>query len=169
MTLGLIFTLYLGLNQNPNATPMILVNKQAKPFTAEWLQGKEYLDQPHDVIALADFLGKPLILNFWASWCYSCREEAKLVESYWKRYSSTDIKIVGIAVNDTTDAAMEFARYFGKTYILGLDSSGNAALNYGVTGVPETFFIDRRGIIKHKVAGPLSDKILDKYISLISQ
>ena len=72
--------------------------------------------------------------------------------------------MVGIAIQDTPDAAMKFAEYFGKTYILGLDEEGKAGIDYGVTGVPETFFIDRNGIIQHKEAGPVGMELLERML-----
>jgi len=167
MTIVLVSILYTGLNQNPNSTPMVLLNKKANDFKVSWLQGQEHLDNPRGLLALDDFKGKPLILNFWASWCVSCREEARLMEIFWRKYSPMGVKMVGIAVHDSPTAAMEFARYYGKTYILGLDENGNAGIEYGVTGVPETFFIDKSGLIRHKEAGPLTAELLEKHTAII--
>ena len=159
--------LWRGLNQNPNAAPMALQDRAANNFNVLLLQGKEHLKTPKENISLSDFLGKPLILNFWASWCVSCREEARLMESYWKKYGPQGVQMVGIAIQDTPIAALEFAKGFGKTYILGLDEDGKAGIDYGITGVPETFFIDAKGLIRHKEAAPLTPELLEKYIALI--
>ena len=101
------------------------------------------------------------MLNFWASWCYSCRAEAVDFERFWKERQ--DIAVVGIAIQDTVEAAKAFAAQYGKTYILGLDTDGKIALDYGVTGVPETFFINANGVIVHKETGPVTEKMLQKY------
>jgi cytochrome c biogenesis protein CcmG/thiol:disulfide interchange protein DsbE len=159
--------LWRGLNQNPNTAPMALQDKPANGFNVLLLQGKEHLATPKEVISLNDFIGKPLILNFWASWCFSCREEARLMEAYWKKYGPQGVQMVGIAIQDTPAAALEFAKYYGKTYILALDEDGKAGIDYGITGVPETFFIDAKGQIRHKEAAPLTPELLEKYIALI--
>ncbi len=160
-----IFFLWRGLHSNPMKVPSVLVNKQAHPFTASWLQGQEFVkDAPPDAFQLDTFKGRPMILNFWASWCYSCRAEARDFENFWQMYKDKGVAVVGIAIQDTPTAALQFARTYGKTYILGLDSDdGKAAIDYGVTGVPETFFIDRNGVIVHKEAGPVTAEVLARY------
>lgn len=165
----LIGILWKGLNLNPNSAPMVLQDKPANDFSVTLLQGKEHLSSNHagDAIQLKDFLGKPLVLNFWASWCVSCREEARLMEAYWQKYKAQGVQFVGIAIQDTPSAALEFAKYFGKTYVLALDESGTAGIEYGVTGVPETFFIDAGGKIRHKEAAPLTPEGFDQFIGLI--
>ncbi len=167
LVIGVVGILWKGLNLNPNSVPAALQNKPAREFAVSVLQGKEHLAVAKDTISLGDFAGKPLVLNFWASWCFSCREEARLFEAYWKKYQTQGVQVVGIAIQDTPAAALEFAKYYGKTYILALDENGKAAIDYGVTGVPETFFIDATGVIRHKEAGPLTAELFEKYIALI--
>ena len=116
---------------------------------------------------LHDLRGKVVVLNFWASWCYSCREEARFFEEFWQKYKDKGIAVVGIAIQDQDGPAIEFARQFGKTYILGLDTDGKASIDYGVYGVPETFLIDRNGVIRHKEAGPVTVAMLEKWLPLI--
>jgi len=74
---------------------------------------------------------------------------------------------VGIAIQDTLENAQQFAQAYGKTYILGLDEDGMAGIDYGVTGVPETFVIDRNGTIVHREAGPVNVAMLEKLIKLV--
>jgi cytochrome c biogenesis protein CcmG/thiol:disulfide interchange protein DsbE len=118
-----------------------------------------------DTVALEDLKGSPVIINFWASWCSSCAEEANIFESFWKKHSSEGVKVLGIAVHDKAEDAMSFARSLGKTYAIGLDEEGHAALNYGVTGVPETVFINAEGLVVHKEVGPMTTALLDKYLA----
>ena len=168
--LGVVFILILrtGLNQNPKAIPSAFTGKKALPFEVEWIQGQDFVDTAGGPnFRLADLKGKPLVLNFWASWCVSCRQEAHYLEEFWRKYKDQDVLIVGIAIQDTQAAAQEFARYYGKTYVLGLDTDGKASIDYGVTGVPETFFINREGIVKHKEAGPVDVPMLEKYLPQI--
>ncbi len=160
-----LFFLWKGLGTDHSKIPSALLNKQTQTFQASWLQGKEHLSSPQEAaFSMADFKGRPIILNFWASWCYSCRAESRDFEAFWQKYKDRGVAVVGIAIQDTPESALQFARTYGKTYILGLDSEdGKAAIDYGVTGVPETFFIDRNGVMIHKEAGPVTAELLAKY------
>jgi cytochrome c biogenesis protein CcmG/thiol:disulfide interchange protein DsbE len=152
--------LVYGLSLDQKKVPPANLDKAAQPFRVAWLGGKELLPSASgDHFRLEDFKGKPLVLNFWASWCVSCREEARELERFHQQYKS-DVMVVGIAIQDEKDAAEKFAQYFGKTYILGLDEDGKASIDYGVSGVPETFLIDRNGVIRHKEIGPVSVAML---------
>lgn len=157
--------LWRGLRSDPNKIPSAFLDKQALPFEVQWLQGQEHLASPRpEGFGMQDFKGKPLILNFWASWCYSCRAEASDFEAFWQRYKDKGLIVAGIAIQDSPEAALQFAKGFGKTYMLGLDAEdGRAAIDYGVTGVPETFFINRDGVVIHKEAGPVSAQLLAQY------
>lgn len=157
--------LWQGLGKDPSKVPSALLGKEAHPFEVQWLQGQEHIPNARpEGFGFKDFKGRPLILNFWASWCYSCRAEASDFEAFWQRYKDKGLLVAGIAIQDTPEAALGFAKTFGKTYMLGLDSEdGKAAIDYGVTGVPETFFINRDGVIIHKEAGPVSAQLLAQY------
>jgi cytochrome c biogenesis protein CcmG/thiol:disulfide interchange protein DsbE len=158
----LIFFLFRGLQMDQTKLPSALIDKPAMPFSAAWIQGQEFVPAASGPsFSLADLKGKPVILNFWASWCVSCRQEARDLEYYWQTVGKEKgVQVVGVAIQDTVEAAKEFANSYGKTYILGLDTDGKAAINYGVTGVPETFFIDSKGVIVHKEVGPVSRQLL---------
>ena len=90
------------------------------------------------------------------------------MEQFWREHKDLGVMMVGVAIQDTRESAAEFARYYGKTYPLALDTEGKSAIEYGVTGVPETFFIDRNGVIRHKEAGPVERSLLDKMLPLIT-
>jgi cytochrome c biogenesis protein CcmG/thiol:disulfide interchange protein DsbE len=134
-----------------------LVGKPAPPFSVR-------LYAADSTISLPDFRGTPVVLNFWASWCLACRDEARVLEAGWQRYGR-EVAFVGIAVNDEDDAAKGFIRRFGKTYHLGPDADGSAAVDYGLYGVPETFFIGRDGTILSRHIGPLTTADLDQRIA----
>lgn len=162
-----VLLLLRGLGSDPTKVPSALIGKPAQPFDVSWLQGKElFPGVGQTAIRLSDFKGKPIVLNFWASWCVSCREEAALFQAFWEAHRDRgDVVVIGIAIQDTPEEAMKFAKFFGKTYILGLDQNGKASIDYGVYGVPETFFIDSAGIIKHKEAGPVTTKMLEQKLA----
>ncbi|SMF29554.1 TlpA family protein disulfide reductase [Pseudobacteriovorax antillogorgiicola] len=168
--IGFVIMLRKGLDLNPNQIPSALLNKPALDFKAEWLQGRQYMNETNEeYFDLKDFKGQGLILNFWASWCYSCRAEAHDFERFWKAYQDNGVKVVGVAIQDTPEDARRFAAQYGKTYILGLDTDGSAAINYGVTGVPETFVINSEGMILHKEAGPVSEAKLQEFAAMLNQ
>ena len=143
-----------GLFVNVQKVPSALVGKSAATFEVPSIVvGGEKIN-------LAAFKGKPVILNFWASWCTSCREESEMLEVFWQLWKDKGIQVIGIAVQDTPDAAREFAQKAGKTFLIGIDETGKVGLDYGVYGVPETFFIDASGVIRYKEAGPLTRDVL---------
>jgi peroxiredoxin len=111
-------------------------------------------------IRLEDFRGKVVFLNFWASWCVPCRAEAKDLESAWKKYKDRGVVFVGVNIQDKEDDARRFIEEFGITYMNGRDATGRIAIDYGVWGIPETFFIDRHGRITYKHVGALGVPII---------
>ncbi len=143
-----------GLFVNVQKVPSALVGKPAADFQLP------SIDATGEPVNLARFKGKPVILNFWASWCTSCREESEMLEVFWQLWKDKGIQVIGIAVQDTPEAAREFAQKAGKTFVLGIDETGKVGLDYGVYGVPETFFIDASGVIRYKEAGPLTRDVL---------
>lgn len=163
--LSLIFLLWRGLGFDPKKIPSELIGKKASDFHASWIQGNELVSNANSqVLQLSDFAGKTLVLNFWASWCLSCRQEAQELESFWQKHRGNNVVVVGIAIQDEKQAALAFAKQFNKNYILGLDDTGKIAIDYGVTGVPETFIIDKTGTIVHKEVGPVTLDLLETVI-----
>jgi cytochrome c biogenesis protein CcmG/thiol:disulfide interchange protein DsbE len=156
-----------GLTLDQSKVPAANINKTANAFTVSWVQGNEFLPGANgENFSLENFKGRPVVLNFWASWCVACREEAVELEKFWQKHNK-EVAVVGIAIQDDKESAKKFAGYFGKTYIIGLDEDGKAAIDYGVSGVPETFFIDRSGIIRHKEIGPVTVKSMDEQLAKI--
>src|SRR5579859_5671177 len=92
-------------------------------------------------IHLANFKGKPVLLNFWASWCDPCKHEAPLLEATWRRVQGQGIVFLGIDFQDTQSDGLSFLQHYGITYPSVVDANGSTAINYGVTGVPETIFM----------------------------
>ena len=107
-------------------------------------------------------------MNFWASWCVECQQEAHILEAFHKRYGETvppQVHILGVAIQDKSAQAQAFARQFNKTYFLSLDNTGgDIALEYGIYGVPETFFIDPQGKIRFKQIGGVSAELMQEQV-----
>lgn len=113
-----------------------------------------------EVLALSSLRGQPVLLNFWASWCGPCREEAGLLQRFSREYEAHGVVFIGVDVWDDERAARRFMQEFGQTYRSGQDPRGRIAVEYGVTGVPETYLIDREGRLTHRWLGPWSEGAL---------
>lgn len=109
-------------------------------------------------LELAALRGKVVVLNFWASWCVPCRDEAPLLEAIWQRYRDRGVVVVGVNVQDLIPAAQRFLRETRTTYPVVRDRDNRIYRAYGLTGVPETFFIDRQGRIVRKFPGVVTDQ-----------
>jgi len=116
-------------------------------------------------IHLAALKGHPVVVNFFASWCVPCADEAPVLESAWQKYASKGVIFVGVIYQDTPANAQSFYRQYGLTFPMGLDPSGATAIAYGVTGVPETVFINKAGIVVSKYGGPEDDGTLNRSVA----
>jgi cytochrome c biogenesis protein CcmG/thiol:disulfide interchange protein DsbE len=149
---GVIGLLAYGFTRDARYIQSPLVARQAASFTLTLFDGK--------VIRLEDFRGKAVLINFWASWCIPCRAEAPALESAWQKYKDRDVVFLGVNIQDNEKDARAFMKEFGITYLNGRDESGKVAIDYGVWGIPETFFTDPHGRITYKHAGELRDPII---------
>lgn len=109
---------------------------------------------------LAEQRGRVVVVNYWASWCPPCREEARTLEAVSRAYRDRGVVFVGVNVWDAEGDARAFLREFGVTYPNGPDPTGGILIDYGVTGIPETYFIDRQGMLVRRWIGPLTDQQL---------
>ena len=114
---------------------------------------------------LADFGGKVVVLNFWASWCYpACYEEAPVLEASWRRIGPQGVVVLGVAIQDKDPASLEFIQRFGLTFPNAPDPAGKVSIDFGVYGVPETFVIDRRGVIRRKHVGAVTEAVFREWV-----
>jgi cytochrome c biogenesis protein CcmG/thiol:disulfide interchange protein DsbE len=124
----------------------------------------ERLDRDGE-LELASLRGKAVVLNFWASWCAPCREETPLLQAGWERWREKGVVFVGVNVKDFRGDARGFMRRFGVSYPNVYDGKGSTVGRYGVTGLPETYFVDARGRVVYRIAGEVRDEEeLDKGI-----
>ena len=152
LVFALLGLLGYGFFTDPRAIPSPLVARPAPHFTLSLFDGS--------TIQLGDYRGKAVVLNFWASWCIPCREEAPLLEAAWQALQERGVVFLGVNIQDNEEAAKAFLREFRLTFPNGRDAAGKIAIDYGVYGIPETFFIDREGRITAKVIGPLGAETL---------
>jgi cytochrome c biogenesis protein CcmG/thiol:disulfide interchange protein DsbE len=152
----LILFLWKGLKLDPHEVPSPLIDKPAPGFALT------RLDDSSKVVRRDDMLGKVWMLNVWASWCVACREEhAALVE-----FSRTKtIPIIGLNYKDTRAEGLGWLGQFGNPYDASVfDQDGRVGIDFGVYGVPETFVIDKKGVIRLKQIGPLTPKLIETRI-----
>ena len=148
--IALVFGLALARkNQTqPTAGP-------APDFTLTTLDGGQ--------INLASLKGRVVVVNFWASWCGPCRQEAPVLERVWQQYKDKDVVVVGVAYTDTEKNAKAYLQQFGNTYPNGLDIGTKISELYNIQGVPETFIIDRNGNISRFFKVPFVEDAQQNY------
>lgn len=150
--LVLVGFLGVGLKLNPHEVPSPLINQPAPSFEVS------VLGQPERHLRRDDLLGKPWLLNVWASWCPACRDEHPVLVEFAKRKLVT---IYGLDYKDTDADAQGWLNNFGNPYdAVLLDPKGRVGLDWGVYGVPETFVIDAKGVVRYKHIGPLTPEVL---------
>jgi peroxiredoxin len=113
-----------------------------------------------EVITLADLEGQVALINFWAPWCPTCKDDLPMLESVWSAYADRGVVMLGAAFDTTTEAVVESIDLYGMTYPVGLDTGERMADAYGITGVPETFVIDGEGRIAYIHVGGVSEEQL---------
>lgn len=159
LVLALVFLGLLGLRVlRPDAT-RLEVGQPAPDFVLETLAGER--------VILSELRGQGVVLNFWASWCDPCRDEAPLLERAWRTEAGRGIVVLGVAHLDQRPAALRFLETFDLTYPNGRDQGGTIAELYGIRGVPETYFIDPEGMIAARLIGPLSEDRFSAYLNRI--
>ena len=148
--------LLVGLTLNPRQVPSPLIDKPAPVFQLN------HLHEADKVLSSTDNIGKVWLLNVWASWCVSCRDEHPLLVELAK---SGIVPIYGLNYKDERTTAMQWLKRFGDPYTVSIvDADGKVGIDFGVYGVPETYVIDKKGIIRHKQIGPVTADSLQKTI-----
>lgn len=158
----LVVFLWIGLSLNPREVPSPLINKMAPAFR---------LPQLHDAaktIGPEDLRGKVWLLNVWSSWCVTCRQEHPLLIELGRQNL---VPIYGLNYKDKREEGLALLKSAGDPYVLSAyDREGNVGIDWGVYGVPETFVIDKAGLIRHKFIGALTPEVIqNKLIPLVKE
>lgn len=149
---GLVVFLAIGLGRDPHEVPSPLINKPAPAFQLPQLH------EPGKTFSAQEMRGKVWLLNVWASWCVSCREEHPLLLDLAR---SESVPLYGLNYKDQREDAIGWLNELGDPYLLSAaDLDGRVGIDYGVYGAPETYLIDREGVIRFKHIGPLTPDVI---------
>ena len=157
-----ILLLFISIYGNRNSTYI-----STSPLIGRKIPDHELSLSNGSTINLNTLKGKILVINFWASWCSPCKEEAPAIESSWTKYRSKGVEFIGINIMDDKNSAIKYLTEIESSYINAIDKDGKLAVDFGISGVPETLFVDPNGIIVDKYIGPLTEDLIDKFISKI--
>jgi len=154
--------LYVGLGLDPHEVPSPLINKPAPAFTLPELHN------PKKQFSMQEMKGKVWLLNVWSSWCVSCKEEHPVLLDLAQQ---NIVPIYGLDYKDKREDAEAWLNQAGNPYTLNvMDSDGRVGINYGVYGVPETYVIDKQGIIRYKQIGPVTGESLQgKILPMVAE
>ena len=156
LLIGLVFGLRLA--RGPIPIHSRLIGQVAPTFDLPSLRSGR--------VKSAEYSGQMYVVNFWASWCVACREEARFLEDFARRWAGK-VTVIGIDWNDTADAAKAFVDEFHLTYPQAVDAEGTVALKYGLTGVPETYVVTPDGVVAGGIIGAIGPRTLDDIVAQV--
>jgi len=159
--LGLVGLMLFGLKNDPKIIPSPFIGQPAPEFTLPRLY------KPDETISVSDMKGEVWILNLWASWCVSCRAEHKVLTDLIakKKVPTIGLNYKDYGTEDYGDAAVQWLAALGNPYTaVAVDTKGMAGIDWGVVGVPETFVIDKKGIVRYKFTGPVYQDAVDSIL-----
>lgn len=160
MVLPLLIILAANLGTDPRRIRSPLIGKPAPPFSLRVAGSNE-------IVTLDSLRGKPAVVNFWATWCVPCHEEHGVLVA--AASMQPNVRFIGVVYNDEEPKVLQFLRERGSAYASLMDDGAKTAIAYGVSGVPETFFIDAAGTIRAKFDGPLDPSTLNVKLREVSQ
>ena len=149
-----------SLGRDPRQVRSVLLGKPAPAFELPTLDG--------GTVDSADWRGDVVVVNFWASWCVPCREEAPELEAFAEQWRDRGVRLVGIVYNDEESEAAAFRDRYGLTYPQALDPGGRAAIDFGVFGVPETYVIAADGTVMAKLLGAVDAATLERVVASVN-
>lgn len=154
--IALVMVLANGFGKDPKALPSMLEGKAAPAFELYDLDGK--------TVQLSEFEGKPVVINFWATWCGPCAQEHPLLLQAARTYEPRGVKFLGLVYGDEEEKVRAYLKRHGSAYPNLQDPGQRTAIDYGVGGVPETFFLNRDHTIVRKHNGPLNFNVISEVL-----
>ncbi|RYF10207.1 MAG: TlpA family protein disulfide reductase [Deltaproteobacteria bacterium] len=151
----LLLVLGLSFGHDPHAVPFMLQGQAAPDFTLAQINGGE--------VRLAALRGRPVVLNFWATWCYPCQAEHNLLQQAARHYGER-VHFLGVVYQDTDSAVRTYLRSHPSAYPHVHDADSKVSIDYGVAGVPESYILDPQGTILFKQAGVLTAAMLQQHL-----
>ena len=154
-----VFLLGWGISNRTYMTELsgsTRVGKPAPDFALNLFDGNQ--------IYFSSITDKPMVINFWASWCGPCIEEASILQSVWDSNRNESVEFIGINIQDSSKSAKAFIASNGIDYMNGFDDDGIITIEYGVIGMPTTFFVNREGIVEAKWVGSIPDFVLNSWV-----
>ena len=160
VVLPIAWLLFQGFGRDPREVSSPLLDRAAPAWTLRTLGG--------ETLSSDELAGRPYVVNFWASWCVpACVDEHPVLAEAYEAYGER-LVIVGVLYQDDPDDARTFLdRYGDAGYDHVIDAGGSLAIDYGVTGPPETFFVDADGVVRDKRFGPLTDELMARYLEAV--
>jgi cytochrome c biogenesis protein CcmG, thiol:disulfide interchange protein DsbE len=162
IALPVIALLAFGMTRDPRDIPSPLPGRMAPDFVlASFTSPTGSTPARADSVHLAAMRGDVVVVNVWASWCLACRDEHPVLREIGRRYAGTDVHFVGVLYNDNVESGRRWiSEMGGQSYPALEDPGARTAIDYGVYGVPETFFVGRDGRVAYKHTGPITEDVL---------
>lgn len=156
----IVLILFMNLGRDPRKVDSPLVGRPVIDFSLQEVSSKQLMD-------IAALHGKPMVINFWATWCVPCYAEHKVLTRI-ARANGSKVQFIGVVFDDEPAKILRFLAENGSAYPTLVDQGGKVAIAYGVYGVPETFFVDASGTIVAKHEGALTDSSLTNYLAMVT-